>query len=172
MMRRAQGLDRVQTVLILAGRVVVGVLLAVALSVVGIATAWGMFVFSGAASHAALLAMFMTGAGLGAGLGSLLAWTRIDGIPSRLVLLTAVLTVVLAGIAGAWGGFQFGATQEVECCVGPTIEPITYMVGGAILLANLTALTMALAYDIKVRGGWRDKNRPAGASGNSRSLPN
>jgi len=178
MIRLGQGLDRVQPILILVGRIISGAFFAVTLSVIGIATAWALFVFSGASSHAVLLTMFMTGAGMGGGLGSLLAWARIDGIPSRPVLLTAALVVMLAGIAGAWGGFRFGSTQEVECCVGPAIEPIAYMVGGTTLLANTAALVLAVTYDIKVRGRWADKYRPAragsvvAASSESGRLPN
>ena len=178
MTRLDQFLDAVQPLLNLAGRSLLGALLAVALGVLGIALAWAMFVFSGARSHAVLLAMFMIGAGLGGGLGSLLAWTRIDGIPPRPILLTAVLLVVLAGIAGAWGGFQFGATQEVECCVGPTIEPITYMVGGTALFANVAALVMAVAYDFRLRAKGRNMYRSAraglaaDASSESRRFPN
>ena len=96
MIRLGQGLDRVQPILILVGRIISGALLAVTLSVIGIAIAWGLFVFSGASSHAVLLTMFMTSSGIGGGLGSLLAWARIDGIPSRPVLLTGALAVVLA----------------------------------------------------------------------------
>jgi len=178
MRRLAQGLDRVQPILILVGRAVSGALLAVTLSVIGIATAWGVFVFSGAASHTIMLVMFMTGAGLGGGLGSLLAWTKIDGMPSRRMFLTAMLIVVVAGITGAWGGFRFGATQEVECCVGPSIEPITYMVGGTTLLANTAALVWAITYDIKARRRWVEKFRPArarsaaGTTSESGRLPN
>lgn len=178
MTRLDQFLDAVQPLLNLAGRSLLGALLAVALGVLGIALAWAMFVFFGARSHAVLLTMFMIGAGLGGGLGSLLAWTRIDGIPPRPILLTAVLLVVLAGIAGAWGGFQFGATQEVECCVGPTIEPITYMVGGTALFANVAALVMAVAYDFRLRTKGRNMYRSASAglaadaSNKSGRLPN
>ena len=106
------------------------------------------------------------------------SWARIDGIPSRPVLLTAALVVVLAGIAGAWGGFRFGSTQEVECCIGPAIEPITYMVGGTTLLTNAAALVLAVTYDSKVRRRWVDKYRPvragslAAASSESGRLPN
>ena len=178
MIRLGQGLDRVQPILILVGRIISGALLAVTLSVIGIAIAWGLFVFSGASSHAVLLTMFMTGSGIGGGLGSLLAWARIDGIPSRPVLLTGARAVVLAGIAGAWGGFSFGSTQEVECCIGPAIEPITYMVAGTTLLANAGALVLAITYDSKVRGRRVDEYRPAragsvaAASSESGRLPN
>lgn len=178
MIRLGQGLDRVQPILILVGRIISGAFFAVTLSVIGIATAWALFVFSGASSHAVLLTMFMTGAGMGGGLGSLLAWARIDGIPSRPVLLTAALVVVLAGIAGAWGGFRFGSTKEVECCIGPAIEPITYMVGGTTLLANATALVLAVTYDSRVLGKWAGKYRPVragsvdAASSESGRLPN
>ena len=78
MTRLDQALDAVQPLLNLAGRSLLGVLLAVALGVLGIAMAWGMFVFFGVRSHAALLAMFMIGAGLGGGVGSLLVQPQVQ----------------------------------------------------------------------------------------------
>ena len=79
-------MDRVQPVLVLGGRTVLGVLLAATLSVIGIGIAWGMFVFWGAVSHTTLLLLFMTGAGVGAGIGSYAAWLRIDLAPRPSVL--------------------------------------------------------------------------------------
>ena len=147
-------MERVQPVLVLAGRIVLGILLATVFSVVGIGVGWAVFVFFGAVSHAALLALFMSGAGLGAGLGSYLAWLRVDRVPPWPVLLAMVLAMVLAGTGGAWGGFQFGANQEVECCVGPPITPITYTALGATAAANAAALVVGIAHEIKARGGW------------------
>ena len=147
-------MDIVQLVLVLAGRTVLGALLAGAFSVIGIGIAWAMFVFSGAVSHATLLILFMIGAGLGAGLGGYIAFLRVDGPPTPPLLLAGGLALVLAGIGGAWGGYQFGASQEVECCVGPAVTPITYTALGATVGANAAALVMSVAHEIKARGGW------------------
>ena len=163
-------------VLVLAGRTVMGLLLAAVLSVIGIGIAWGMFVFFGGVSHATLLALFMGGAGLGAGLGGFIAWIRVDRGPPAPMFVAMGLALVLAGIGGAWGGFQFGASQEVECCVGPAVTPITYTSMGSTLGANATALVMGVVHEIKARRGWA-KFRPAaadsaiGASDGVRRLP-
>lgn len=147
-------MERLQPVLVLAGRTVLGILLALVFSVVGIGIGWAMFVFFGAVSHATLLVLFMSGAGIGAGLGSYMAWLRVDRVPPWPVLLALISAMVLAGVAGAWGGFQIGANQEVECCVGPPITPITYTALGATAVANAAALVMGIAQEIKTHGGW------------------
>jgi len=156
-------MDRVQPVLVLVGRAVLGVLLAAVLSVIGIGIAWGMFVFWGAVSHVTLLLLFMTGAGVGAGIGSFAAWLRIDLAPRTSVLMAVAMVLILAGIGGAWGGFQFGGTREVACCVGPAIGPITYTTMGATIAANGAALVMVLIHGIGLRRDWQ-KLRVGGPS--------
>ena len=152
-------------VLVLAGRTVMGLLLAAVLSVIGIGIAWGMFVFFGGVSHATLLALFMGGAGLGAGLGGFIAWIRVDRGPPAPMFVAMGLALVLAGIGGAWGGFQFGASQEVECCVGPAVTPITYTALGATLGANAAALAMGVAHEINDRRRWAKFPPPPAAAG-------
>jgi hypothetical protein len=132
--------------------------------VIGIGIAWALFVFSGAVSHATLLSLFMTGAGIGAGVGGFTAWLKVDKAPPWPLLLAGALAVVLAGIGGAWGGFQFGANQEVECCVGPAITPITYTALGATAAANVAALAMGVAHEISARGGWKRSRAENGSS--------
>ncbi len=156
--------------LVFLGRAVLGVLLSALLSVIGIGVAWGMFVFWGAVSHATLLILFMTGAGAGAGIGSYAAWLRIDLAPRRSVLAAVAVVIILAGIGGAWGGFQFGSTREVACCVGPAIGPITYTAFGATIAANVAALALVQIHGIGHRRDWRrfragGPGSTAGASG-------
>ena len=153
----APGADKmymVRPVLVLVGRAVLGMLLAALLSVIGIGTAWGMFVFSGAVSHATLLTLFMTGAGVGAGIGSFAAWLKMDLAPPVPVLAAGALLLILTGIGGAWGGYQFGATREVACCVGPPIGAITYTAFGATIVANVVALVIGLVHRIGLRRDW------------------
>lgn len=142
-------MDIVQPVLVLAGRTVLGLLLSCVFSVIGIGIAWAMFVFLGAAAHTTLLIVFMAGAGLGAGLGSYIAFFRVDWAPPAPALAAMVLALVVGGMGGAWGGFQFGANQEVACCVGPAITPITYTAMGASAATNAVALAMGIARAIK-----------------------
>ncbi len=146
--RRGQ-MDIVQPVMVLAGRTVLGLLLSSVFSVIGIGIAWAMFVFFGAAAHTTLLIVFMAGAGLGAGLGSYIAFFRVDWAPPAPTMAVIGLALVVGGIGGAWGGFQFGANQEVACCVGPAITPITYTAMGASAATNAVALAMGIAHAIK-----------------------
>ena len=138
--------------LVFLGRVVLGVLLAALLSAIGIVVAWGMFIFWGGVSHVILF--LMTGAGVGAGIGSFAAWLKIDRAPPLVVLAAVALVLILAGIGGAWGGFQFGATREVACCAGPAIQPVTYMALGAIVVANGVALAVHMIDGIGRRRRW------------------
>ena len=140
--------------LVFLARVALGVLLAALLSAIGIVVAWGMFIFWGGVSPATLLALFMTGAGVGAGIGSFSAWLRIDLAPRAPVLAARALVLFLSGIGGAWGGFQFGATREVACCAGPAIQPLTYMALGAIIVANGAALAVHMIDGIGRRRDW------------------
>ncbi len=138
--------------LVFLGRAVLGVLLAALLSAIGIVVAWGMFIFWGGVSHVTLY--IMTGAGAGAGIGSYAAWLKIDRAPRAFVLAAVALVLILSGIGGAWGGFQFGSTREVACCVGPAIQPVTYMALGAIIVANAAALAVRMIDGIGRRRDW------------------
>ncbi len=140
--------------LVFLGRAVLGVLLAALLSAIGIVVAKGMFIFWGGVAIATLLSLSMTGAGVGAGIGSYAAWLRIDRAPPATVLVVVALVLILAGIGGAWGGFQFGSTREVACCTGPVIKPVTYMALGAIIVANAAALAVRMIDGIGRRRDW------------------
>ena len=116
-------LYRLQPILILGARTALGVALAIALSVVGIGVAWGLFVFSGARSFVTLFSLLMIGAGFGAGLGGFLAWLNIDrNTRTNLAVMAAV--ALLAGVGGAWAGYQIGSQQEVACCAKPDVTPM------------------------------------------------
>ena len=142
-------MDSVQAVLIFAGRAGMGILLAIAFSMVGIGLAWGIFVFSSSDSRTVLLSLFMAGAGIGAGLGGFLAWLRIDGNTLPVIIGTVTLAL-LAGVVGAWGGYQYGAAaaHEVACCAKPEIKPFTYTALGATVVANGVVLLYSLAREI------------------------
>lgn len=92
---------------------------------VGIAVAWGIFIFFGSQSITLWLGSLYFRAGLGAGFGGFFAWLRTEGDESVALILTAVI-IVGAGILGAWGGYEYGSTQEIECCAMPTKSPIYY----------------------------------------------
>jgi hypothetical protein len=97
-----------------------------------------------------MLWSLMVGAGLGAGLGGFLAWLRLEGDAFLLLLMAAAL-VAAAGIGGAWGGYEFGSRQEVECCAMPTVTPVTYTAVGATVAASGAAMVFSLARDLLSR---------------------
>ena len=134
----------VQSVLALGGRVGLAVGLALVLSMLGVALGWGLFIFSGAVSKTTMLWLVMSGAGLGAGLGASAPWLRVDDNPVPVVLAT-VLVAVLAGLGGAWGGYQYSGDREVACCTKPEIAPFTYAAFGAVALANGAAILCRIA---------------------------
>ena len=98
--------------------------------------------------------LFAAGAGIGAGVGGYLAWLRLDHVPSWQGHLGTVLALAVAGAGGAWGGFQFGASQEIACCTGPAITPITYTALGATAVANVLALAMGVIHEMNPGRKW------------------
>ena len=144
-------MDRLQPVLVLAGRTILGTLLALVFSMTGLGVAWGLFIFSGSQSATAVLVMLLIGAGLGAGLAGFMAWLRLDR-NTRLAMIGMLSLTVVAGVFGAWGGYEFGAYQDVNCCdrVGarPALTPVTYTAFGATLAANGAALLLGLTREI------------------------
>ena len=106
----------------------------------------------------------MIGAGAGAGLGSFVAWLRVDRAPPASVLLVMAMALLLAGVGGAWGGYQFGANQEIECCIGPAITPISYTAMGAAVGSSAAALVMGIAHEIKAKAGRAKFRAVAGGS--------
>jgi hypothetical protein len=135
--------DILLQVLIIAGRLLLGLGLGVVLSMVCLGIAWGLFIFSGASSRNTLLIMSMAGAGLGAGVGAYVAWIKLDR-SSWAFFAIAVLMAVAGGVLGGLVGYQYGANREIECCAEPQTAPFTYTAFGATLLAN-AAMYMALA---------------------------
>ena len=122
-------------ILTIAVRAGISVLLSLTFSMVGIGIAWGLYSFSGALSRTTLEVMFIAGAGLGAGLGGVLAWLRIDGNP-RSILIPTMLIAFLVGMTGAWGGYEYGVNREIDCCARPEVAPFSSSAYGAVLAAN------------------------------------
>jgi len=110
----------------------------------GIATAWSLFIFFGFRSIDLWLGSLFFGAGLGAGTAAFVAWLHFDRENGLVLALTAAV-VVGAGVVGAWGGFEYGSTVEVECCAMPTKSPIYYTALGSAAVANAAGLGFAAA---------------------------
>ena len=134
--------EKVGPYLIPVVRAAVGVALGVVLSFMGIAIAWGLFIFFGVQSLDVWLWSLYSGAGLGAGTAAFVAWLHIDR-ETGLVLLATAVVVVGAGIVGAWGGFEYGSNVEIECCAMPTKSPVYYTALGSAAAANIAGLTFA-----------------------------
>ena len=134
-------MEMFKPIVILVGRVVFGVCLAIVLSTVGIAIAWGLFIFSGSQSLTAWLTSMYFGAGFGAGVSGLAAWVRLDH-ETQLSLATTMIVAVSAGVAGALAGYQYGQTQEIECCAMPTKSPLYFTAIGATVGANVGAILL------------------------------
>lgn len=130
--------------LTIAARAGLGILLALVFSMVGVGLAWVLYSFSGALSRTTLEVMFIAGAGLGAGLGGILAWLRLDGNP-RSRLIPTTLMAVLVSLAGAWAGYDYGVNREVECCTKPEIAPFSSAAYGAVLAVNGALLFLGIA---------------------------
>ena len=97
-----------------------------------------------------LILLWFSAGGLGAGLGSFLAW-----IPSqssrRLVLLT-LLFVLLAGAGGAWGGYGYKTFISED--LGPSTARAISSVAlfGAALAGNMVAASLGMMRHF--RSGW------------------
>ncbi len=136
-------MDWLQPTLIFSARSILGLLLAGSLGLLGVGIGWGSYVFFGATSRETLLILLLGGAVVGAAGGGFLGWLRLDyNTPVRLISTAAVL--LLGATGGAWGGFQYGAVQEVPCCAKADLTPITYIVLGASLATNVLALALSL----------------------------
>lgn len=129
--------------LVPVGRTVAGVVIGVVLSMIGITIAWSLYIFFGGQTISTWLASLFFGAGLGAGIAAFVAWLHLDRETSLVLGLTAVV-VIGAGIAGAWGGYEYGSNQEVKCCAMPTVSPVYYTALGSAVVANVAGLVFAL----------------------------
>ena len=101
-------------------------------------------VFFGLISWEAWFFLFMAGASIGAGIGSLLAWLWL-GNTGRAFTAIMFLLVVLAGGIGGWGGYSYGEGIEVECCAARDVGAQELTVLGAAIGANLMALCVAIS---------------------------
>ena len=146
----SSNLSLLAAILTIGGRGGLGVLLALVFSMVGIGIAWGLYVFSGAVSRTTLEAMFIGGAGFGAGLGGVLAWLRLDGNP-RSILIPTMIAALLIGVVGAWAGYGYGVNREIECCAKPAIGTFSYAAFGATLAANGVVLLLSIPREIIAR---------------------
>ena len=135
--------DQLGLILLLAGRIALGVGLGLVSTMFSIAVAWGLFIFSGSQSLTIWTASLMFSAGVGAAAGSLLAWLQLDGGNNPRRIVTAI-TVVAISTLTAWIGYYYGSSREIECCAMRTDTPVYYTALGATVGANLAVVTISL----------------------------
>ena len=142
--------EKVGPYLVPIGRTAAGIGLGIVLSMLGIALAWGLFLFFGSQSVNIWLGSLYLGAGLGAGIGGFFAWLRVDGDDNWTLVIAAVI-ITGAGVLGAWAGFEYGSTREIECCAMPTKSPLYYTALGSDALANVAAIGVAAVRAVLAR---------------------
>ena len=125
-------------------------LLALALSYVGVWVAWGLYYFFTDTSSKPLRdAMFLAGAAVGAGLGGSLTWLRLDGNSLPVFLVTGAAGLV-GGIAGSWIGYEYALNREIKCCSDPPINAFSYAAFGAAVVANLGTFLLGIVREIGI----------------------
>ena len=146
--------DIVRRLAALSARALLGLGLAIVLSMIGVVIAWGLFIFSSSHDRTAFIAMNVIGAGIGASIGVNIAWIKLDR-QQWAALALLLLFCTAAGVAGGLLGFQYGANREFECCADPRTSPFLYVAFGATIGANviLYLATTAAAVARMVRGG-------------------
>ena len=123
-------------------------LLALALSYVGVWVAWGLYYFFTDTSSKPLRdTMFLAGAAVGAGLGGSLTWLRLDGnsLPTLLLIGAAGL---VGGIAGSWIGYEYALNREIECCSDPPLNAFSYAAFAATVAANVGTFLLGVVKEI------------------------
>ena len=141
--------DIVRWAAALAARGALGIVLAVVLSMVALAIVWGLYIFSGANDRAAFMIVTMGAGGLGAGVGSNIAWIRLDRQRNYGLALT-VLLCVAGGVIGGVIGYQIGANREFDCCAEPRTNPFTYTAVGAAVGSNVV-MYLVVAFNAAAR---------------------
>ncbi len=134
-------MERLRPFIVLSVRSLFGVLIGGTFGFLGVGIGWGSFVFFGARSGDTLLLLFIGGAAVGTTIGVFLAWMNLDGNSAVRILTTGALLLLVA-VGGSWGGYQYGLVQDVPCCASADVTPITYIVMGAVLAANVVALIL------------------------------
>jgi len=142
--------EKTSPFLIPLGRSIAGVVIGVVLSMIGIALAWSLYVFFGGSSIELWRASLYFAAGGGAGTAAFVAWLHLDRENGWVLALTAIV-VMGAGMIGAWGGYEYGAAQEIECCAMPTVSPVYYTALGSAVIANVAGVAFAAGRAIWTR---------------------
>ena len=133
-------------------RAVSGLVLAMVLGYVGTLVADGLFRSTGADWPEWLFTFaWFTGGGLGAGVGSFLAWIPTESSRPRVMLI--FLVVLLASLGGAWGGYYWKVyiDESLSAFSGRAITSVALF--GAAIGASLMAGSLGVVRQL--RSGWQ-----------------
>ncbi|MCH7553412.1 MAG: hypothetical protein IIC82_05405 [Chloroflexi bacterium] len=122
------------------------------LSVAGLVAVWVAFRFSGYAWPQWIFTVaWFSAAGIGGGIGSILAWMSLEIETRRQVIGSAILFLV-AGLVGAWGGFYIEAILPGK----PNPWGSRVISATAIMWATIVPNIVATIYGVvkQKRSGW------------------
>ena len=122
-------------------RAVVGLFLGMLFGIFGFFTAWIFFPQNHAAQAVEIIPFMVTGSGIGAAAGGLVAWFRRD--VSRGYAIGTVVMAIVGGVGGSWAGFQYGrwVYDDIIVYSGPTR-------GAALAAASLSTNVLLLVYQL------------------------
>ena len=136
-------MEKIYPILGYSGRTLLGFALAILLGALGVGIGRGVMLFFGLISVEAMFFLLMAGAGIGAGVGSLMAWLWLKH-SGRVFAVTLLLLGILAGAIGGWGGYSYGAGYDWGCCARPDMGSEAFTILGATAGANLMALSVVV----------------------------
>ena len=156
--RRMDKSDILRSAALLSGRIILGLGFSLILSMVCLAVAWGLYIFSGSSTRMTWLVMLMAGASIGAGLGAYLGWLKLDRHHWPSIIAT-ILLATAGGLLGAIGGYEYGVNREIGCCAEPRTGPFTFAALGSAVAANV-AIYLVGAGGIALRRFRVGRGRP------------
>ena len=126
-------------------------MLSIIVGILGAVAAYMLFLLSDASwPRGVFVFLWLFGGGLGAGAGSFLPWLNLES--SRRLMLLTLFVVLVAGLAGALGGYYYrvGLNEEQIPATGRTISSTGIF--GAAIASNLVAVPLGVLR--QARSGW------------------
>ena len=131
-------------------RTVAGIALSLVLGALGVFVVSISFSFSNGSWPVWIFTLsWFSAVGLGAVLGSFLAWMNLE--TSRTSSLLVLVVLMLAGLGGAWGGFYYkvGLTDSLTPFTGRAVSSTAIF--GAAIATNLVTVSLGLLGHIRSR---------------------
>ena len=137
--------------IVLSARIVGGILLSIILGILGAVAVYMLFLLSDASwPRGVFVFLWLFGGGLGAGAGGFLPWMNLES--SRRLMLLTLFLILLAGLAGAFGGYFYKVVLNDEQI--PVTGRVISSTGifGATIASNLVAVPLGVLR--QARSGW------------------